>query len=501
MKKKWFLAATMILLLSMQAREACSQATGMEGSGPVGFASVDGDGFSGPVTGGGDALTSSNVVTINGPGEFPKLVYLLYDRIKAYKNQSGNGTARYAPLVIILEEGIYREAAEVPNSGSVWGNSMLAIQEQGDLTVIGRGDVVLNFGINVKRSWNVLIRNITFQDYYDDGINIGEPETHHVWVDHCTFGHPATRPANKDHPDGGIDIKDGASYITVSWCHFRNSWKTGLVGHSDKNGAADTGRLKSTFYMNYYQNTHSRHPRVRFGEVHVLNNYYEGVTNYGIAAANQARVVAEGNFFRNTVWPMYADRTKSDFTAVYGPWSSETGNYPAAGLKQSGNLYDDSGLTRIFTSSDINVNMLNPGNKSIRFDELNPDSLFDPHAYYSYTAADALAVPDMVKASSGAGKVDFFANPVAVEESANNRPHLFSLYPNPVHDRFTVETYDSGLLILRNLAGALLFSTTATPGTARFSAITLKLDPGFYSVTFRTREHSITEKMIVISGR
>ena len=46
---------------------------------------------------------------------------------------------------------------------------------------------------------------------------------------------------------------------------------------------------------------------------------------------------------------MYADRTSADFKAVYGnntdnTYTSKTGNYPAVGLKQVGNDYDDSGL-------------------------------------------------------------------------------------------------------------------------------------------------------------
>jgi pectate lyase len=498
MKTEWLITALMVLFLTLHFRVAPGQAMAREGSGPVGFASVNGDGFTGPVTGGGEPATSSNVVTIHGPAEFRKLVYLLYDRHKAYRNKADFGTAKYAPLVIILEGGIYPEAAEVPQSGSIWGNSMLAIQEQGDLTIIGRGDVVLQFGINVKRSWNTIIRNITFQDYYDDGVNIGEPETHHVWVDHCTFGHPTTRPANKEHPDGGVDIKDGASYITVSWCHFRNSWKTGLVGHSDNNGATDTGRLKTTFYMNYYLNTHSRHPRVRFGEVHVLNNLYEGVTNYGIAAANQARVVAEGNFFLNTVWPMYADRTKNDFTSVYGPWSSETGNYPAAGLKQSGNLYDDSGLTRIFTAADIRTAMLNPGNKSIRFDELNPAAVFDPHDYYSYTAADAATLPELVKAGAGAGKVDFFVQTSTSGGMPQPSGHPLLVFPLPVQELFTITSPGPGIVTIHTLSGKKVYTTLVPEGNTSFSARQMNLTAGIYLLTFAGQQQFCSLKMAVL---
>lgn len=369
----------------------------------IGFASVSGDSFTGPTTG-GDAVIAGRtnaVVYINGPAEFGKLCEILQQRIR-YKTYSNN------PLTIVLEAGTYTGAG---GKESVWGNSMLTIQEQENLTIIGRKNVIFNFGINVKRSSNLIIRNITFQDYYDDGINIGETETHHVWVDHCTVGHPTTRPANTEHPDGGIDVKNGASYVTISWTVYRNSWKTGLVGHSDSNGGTDNGRLKVTYFGNHFVNTNSRNPRVRFGEVHVLNNLEERVGLYGIAASNNSSVFAEGNFFLNTRWPMYADRLSADFKTVYGnntddAFTSKTGNRPATGLKQINNEYDDSGLPVI--TSQINAAMLNPGGRSIKFDEFNPQNVFTPSNYYTYTALPASVVKVVVPMYAGADKIEWF---------------------------------------------------------------------------------------------
>jgi pectate lyase len=369
----------------------------------IGFASIGGDGFSGPTTGGAAILAgkTNDTVYVNGPSEFAKFCKILQDRI-SYKTYSSN------PLTIVLEEGVYtgENGAE-----TVWANSMLTIQDQANITIIGRRNVTLNFGINIKRSYNVLIRNISFQDYYDDGINIGEVGTHHVWVDHCTVGHPTTMPVDHEHPDGGIDVKDGASYVTVSWTKYRNSWKTGLVGHSDNNGAVDNGRLKVTYYANYFYHTNSRNPRVRFGEVHVLNNLEEQVMLYGIAASNNSSLYVENNFFLNTIWPMYVDRSLADFTAVYGnntvgDFSSQTGNYQATGLKQIGNEYDDSALPVI--TNPINPAMLNPGGRSVKFDEFNPSGIFTPASYYNYTAMSASVVRNIVPLLAGADMVDFF---------------------------------------------------------------------------------------------
>ncbi|MDQ8004394.1 MAG: DUF5018 domain-containing protein [Pedobacter sp.] len=370
---------------------------------PVGFASVTADGFTGPTTG-GDAVTGlpKKVVYINGPSEFNKLCEILYNRIR-YKYMDAS------PLTIVLEPGVYPAVGS--NGFSVWGNHMLDIQEQANLTIIGRKNVVLKFGINIKRSHNIIIRNITFQDYYDDGINIGNLETHHIWVDHCTVGHPTTMPTDSEHPDGGIDVKDGASYITISWTIYRNSWKTGLIGHSDGNASKDVGRLKVTHYANHFKNTNSRNPRVRFGEVHVLNCLSEEIKLYGIAAAIGANVFAENNFYLNTRWPMYADRTVADFRAVFGNntdngITSKTGNKPAFGLKQVGNEYDDSGLPVI--TSQINPAMLNPGGRSVKFDELNAENVFNPSTYYSYTALPASVVRVLVPIYAGADKIDWF---------------------------------------------------------------------------------------------
>jgi len=464
-------------------------------SRPVGFAGIDGDGFTGPTIGGGLLTTSTNIVTINGPSDFTKLVTLLYNRYKAYSRKTDYLTAKYAPLVIILNEGIYPEVTEIANTGSVWGNSMLSIQDQSDITIIGHGNVVLNFGINVKRSSNVIIRNITFQDYYDDGINIGEPETHHVWVDHCTFGHPTTMPSDSEHPDGGCDVKQGASYVTVSWCIFRNSWKTGLVGHSDNNISTDTGRLKTTFFANYYKGSHSRHPRVRFGEVHVLNCYYDSVTLYGIAAANSANVVAEGNFFKNTRFPMFADRSTADFAAIYGPYESETGNYPAKTLKQFNNLYDDSGLP-VLTSSFINLSALNEGNRSVKFDSYFPELAFNPSSYYSYTPMDASVLPDTVSKYAGVGAVDFFKGYVVALPSIQRESELI-IYPNPVSSNGSIHPNETGNVKIIDLSGKILFQTQVTTPSQSIQLKTAGITSGLYLLILENNNKSITKKVVV----
>ena len=63
-----------------------------------------------------------------------------------------------------------------------------------------------------------------------------------------------------------------------------------LIGHSDS-ASSDTGYLKTTIHNNWFDGTRSRHPRVRFGEVHVFNNYYLNNIEYGVASTMEADVL------------------------------------------------------------------------------------------------------------------------------------------------------------------------------------------------------------------
>ena len=391
----------------------------------VGFASVAGDGFAGPTTGG--QTTTQPVLCINGPAEFNKLCESLYNRQRAYgnKSQTGSNIMTKAPLIILIKAGEYDASQTLSTIGAnAYGNDMLDIAEQGDLTFIGEDGVTFKFGINVKRSFNIIIRNISFHSYGDDGVNVGYPETHHIWIDHCSFGHPTALPVNKDTPDGTSEVKDGASFITISWCLYRNHWKTCLMGHSDNNGATDAGRLKVTYFANFFYNTNSRHPRTRFGNAHVLNNLYENVglgregqLGYGIGASNNSSVWAEGNFFLDTRWPMLADRSNSDFSAVYGAnLLSPNSNIQCFGLKSVNNEYDDNGLSSnnsLTLVGKVAPAMLNPSGFSIKFDELStPSFTFNPANDYNYSAdlLPAAAVRVLIPQYAGAGKVNWGVN-------------------------------------------------------------------------------------------
>ena len=79
--------------------------------------------------------------------------------------------------------------------------------------------------------------------------------------------------------------------------------KAHVIGNSDKK-TDDLGHLKVTMRHNLFENIQQRTPRVRFGEVHVYNNYYRGQRdggdypfNYSLGIGKEGRLIAESNVY------------------------------------------------------------------------------------------------------------------------------------------------------------------------------------------------------------
>ena len=173
---------------------------------------------------------------------------------------------------------------------------------------------------------NIIIRNLTFEDTYDcfpewsptDGAlgawnalydSISLRNTDHVWIDHNTFRDRETADDTLPHyfrvlfqvHDGLLDITNASDLVTVSWNRFENHDKVMLIGSSDS-ATADRGKLRVTLHHNLFEDVGQRAPRVRFGQVHVYNNYYEigNVDNYVYSwgAGRESAIYAENNFFR-----------------------------------------------------------------------------------------------------------------------------------------------------------------------------------------------------------
>ena len=194
-------------------------------------------------------------------------------------------------------------------------------------TLVGLGNDATIVGANIylKNVDNVIIRNITFRDAFDcfpqwdptDGStgnwnsqydNIWLTGATHVWVDHCAFDdgdHPdSEQPEYFDRVytphDGELDITNASDLVTVSWNRFVDHDKVMLVGSSDK-APADVGKLRVTLHHNLYANVVQRGPRVRYGQVHIYNDFYVIGENdgydYSWGVGVQSHIYAENNFF------------------------------------------------------------------------------------------------------------------------------------------------------------------------------------------------------------
>jgi pectate lyase len=132
----------------------------------------------------------------------------------------------------------------------------------------------------------------------------------HIWVDHCTFtdGRFPDRAAplgfhgeRVQRHDGLLDIEDGSDFVTVSDSRFTDHDKAILIGSGDGRGDRDRGHLKVTLVRNLFTDIAQRGPRVRFGQVHVVNNVYRGRasdTRYALGAGLESAIFSERNVFR-----------------------------------------------------------------------------------------------------------------------------------------------------------------------------------------------------------
>ncbi|SDK64884.1 RICIN domain-containing protein [Nonomuraea jiangxiensis] len=191
-------------------------------------------------------------------------------------------------------------ASVIRVSGNISCSGMLRVGS--NKTVLGNsGATITGCGFNISEASNVIVRNLTFRNWNDDAINV--QYSTRVFIDHNTFSNGN---------DGAVDVKRASDYVTISWNRVYDHDKTMLLGHDDGNGSEDRGHLRVTYHHNWFDGTNQRHPRVRFGNpVHVFNNFYGGVSGYGVASTEGAGVLVEGNYFENTEDPFHLGEADS----------------------------------------------------------------------------------------------------------------------------------------------------------------------------------------------
>ncbi|QOJ28819.1 MAG: carbohydrate-binding protein [Ignavibacteriales bacterium] len=322
---------------------------------PKGFAAVPGYGYTNGTTGG--ASEENHVVYVSNTSDLQNILL---------RRQDANGTMGLPPLTIYLSGILARDAGI---------GEMVDVKDSYDISIIGTGRdaTITGYGLNIVRSKNIIVRNIRFASWGDDGISVDGGDDpakgNHIWIDHCTFTYtpPPGYPAGSS-PDGSLDITHAADYVTVSYCLFDSTDKNSLVGHSNSN-VVDTV-MKITYHHNWFKGSNQRNPRVRFGKVHVLNNYYTNNGIYAVSSNMEADVLVEGNYFYNTPIPTETSRDGG----------------PPGDLVERYNIFENCGPA---------------GTRG---------TAFEASAYYSYTIDPAAIIPEKTAWLAGSGKYDF-SNP------------------------------------------------------------------------------------------
>ncbi|KIY65815.1 polysaccharide lyase family 1 protein [Cylindrobasidium torrendii FP15055 ss-10] len=207
-----------------------------------------------------------------------------------------------------LASALDTDAAAVVEIATLLKDCGVVDIKKGDKTVIGVGSEagLTGGGIRVRRTSNVIIRNLAFSLPQEGDDLIALDNAVSVWVDHNTFTN-AGITGDKDYYDGLLDISHASDQVTVSWNVFRDHWKGSLIGHSDNNGDEDTGFLHVSYHHNLWDNVNSRTPSVRFGTAHVFNSVYQNIPTSGINSRMGAQVLVESNVFTDVELAVVTD--------------------------------------------------------------------------------------------------------------------------------------------------------------------------------------------------
>ncbi|TVY87853.1 putative pectate lyase B, partial [Lachnellula willkommii] len=148
-------------------------------------------------------------------------------------------------------------------SGTITGSVQVRVGS--NKSIIGKsGATLVGVGLYINKSANVIVRNIISQKVLaTNGDGIGIQISTNVWVDHCELSSDLDN--GKDYYDGLVDITHASEWVTVSNSYLHDHFKASLIGHSDNNGAQDTGHLHVSQHNNYWENIGSRTPSIRFG--------------------------------------------------------------------------------------------------------------------------------------------------------------------------------------------------------------------------------------------
>ena len=184
---------------------------------------------------------------------------------------------------------------------------------------VGFDAAISGFGILCRNCVNVEFRNFAIMLCKDDCLSLDSYNAN-IWIHNMDFFYGNTGgDADQAKGDGTVDIKGKSKNITVSYNHFIDCGKTSLGGMKSE----DTS-CWMTYHHNWFDHSDSRHPRIRTAFYHVYNNYFDGVSKYGVGVTTGGSSFVEANYFRNCKYPMLISKQGTDAEGD-GTFSGEPG--------------------------------------------------------------------------------------------------------------------------------------------------------------------------------
>lgn len=388
---------------------------------PTGWASVNANGQNGTTGGlGGDSVRVSTLTDLIFHCQRTEMLTILIEGIIDLSTQTGTG--RYV---------------FVHSNKSIIGAQP--------------GSGITNGGFRVRNPHrNIIFRNLNITNSPEDGIQLNG-EIHHIWIDRCTF---------LGSTDGAVDISNGANYITISYSLFTGLNRASLISSSDDDPFID--RYKVTFHHNWFRATIQRHPRVRFGQVHIFNNYYSNIEMYGIGIGDRAHIISENNFFEGVAAPS--------------------------------RFYDDPANLGFFI--DTGSILLNSGSFASRPSGIN----WRPSDHYAYTLDSAQHVRQTVMANSG-------AEPLPTQTPVVEAPVLgiqVSVFPNPMSEFANIQIQmperDRVRITLIDITGrvvAVLVDGILSEGLNQIHFERKGLRSGVFFLKIESDKESLTRKLLI----
>ena len=293
-------------------------------------------------------------------------------------------TSKYSVLNGLSSKATYKVDSKTGLGAydSAWNNCAISGAKNVTLEGIGNDAEIFQWGLTWANSNSIEVRNITFDDYTEDacsfeGSDVSDSDnvdgsntvdgflSKHLWIHNCTINQginywDVSDEQDKHEGDGGTDFKR-LSYVTISYVHYFNNHKTGLIGGSDTQTTANV-----TFHHNYYEQCSSRLPLGRQANMHMYNNYYYKSSGTNMSLRAGAYALIEYCYFDN----------------ANNPVTTQNGDGKKGVAKMFGCKVDGSGSKALDTKN-YNITVVTDRTKAVANDNrYNQTFDTDPAAFY-----------------------------------------------------------------------------------------------------------------------